>query len=100
MNIEQPGMFRWNAPTTRTDGVAIQGTLSYLVTIGNKQYTTTETQLTVDFEADGFVPGDYTLEVRSQEDFGGRGRVSVPAVLPFTLELIANPNPPTNLRVE
>ena len=97
MNIEQPAILRWTAPTTRADGVAIAGTVSYIVNIGDHQYTTDETSIRLDFVAEGYTPGSYVAEIRTQEDFEGRGRVSAPASIPFTLEAIAPPNPPTGL---
>lgn len=97
MDIERPATLRWNAPTTRTDGTGIAGTVSYIVNVGEHTYTTDETSVRIDFLAEGYTPGDYVAEVRTQEDFEGRGRVSAPASIPFVLEAIAPPNPPTGL---
>ena len=100
MDIEQTYTIRWDAPTTRTDGAAIAGTVTYMVNIGANRYDTAETELRLNFADAGYEPGSYVIEVRAQEDFGGTGRVSEPTSIPFTLERIANPSPPTNLRVD
>ena len=97
MDIERPATLQWNAPTTRTDGTGIAGTVSYIVNVGGHTYNTAETSIRIDFMAEGYEPGDYVAEVRTQEDFEGRGRVSAPASIPFVLEVIAVPNPPTGL---
>lgn len=97
MDIEQPGTIRWRAPTTRTDSTPISGVLSYIVVVGDKRWTPSVPTITIDWQAEGFTPGSYTMNIYSQEEQGGRGRISAPAVFPFSLELVAPPNPPTNV---
>lgn len=104
MDIMEPRTVRWVAPTTRTDGAPVTGTLSYIVEIvgsaGTDTYNSDVTQMRIDWFTEGYAPGDYQAYVRSVETTGAAGRVSDRSVgFPFTLEQIANPNPPTSVEV-
>ena len=105
MDITKTATLTWNAPTTRTDGTALKGVVTYIIELVDannavKQYTATTPTKTFNFEQEGVKPGTYTLFVRAQEDYNGTGKVSARSNgLPLVLELVAEPNPPTNLKV-
>lgn len=106
MDINQTRIITWTAPTHRTDGAPIVGTLSYLVEVvdsnnGVRQFPTTSTTMELNFSQEGYRPGDYTVYVRAVEEYGAQGRVSDRSNgFPLSLESVANPEAPTNLKVE
>lgn len=105
MDIGKTTTLSWDAPTKRTDGTPIQGVISYIVELVQgttvvKTWPVSTTSKAFNFEQEGIAPGAYTLFARSQEDYNGSGKVSARSVgLPLSLEVVAPPMAPINLKV-
>lgn len=99
MEITQTATATWDPTTTRVDGSPATGAISYLITIGSFNTSVVEPTFSFVPEQIGLPAGDHILEVRTQEEVGSTGRVSAPATIPFTVEVIADPSAPTNVQL-
>lgn len=113
MDITQPVRFRFTPPTTRANGRPIVGALSYIFELTDTDGNVVHTIVSVttvpsdevpgavetSFAFDGAVDvGDYVGYFRSVEDTGSGGVIGARSTgVPFTLDDLAPPNPPTGV---
>lgn len=109
MDLDITKTFRlaWTPSTTRTDGMAVTGAVTYRVelvkpdgAIITLDDTDNVPDLVIDPVALKLPEGDYTAYVRELETVAGVQRVSERSnSFFFTLDLIQPPAPPTNLHL-